>query len=54
MQQKTVGSIPGQDAYLGCGFGTGQGVYNVSLSHQYFSPSFFPSHPVSLKLNKQP
>ena len=56
-KRKVSGSIPGQGTRLGCGFSPQLGAYkrqsiHVSLSHWYFSPSLFPSLPLSVSVNK--
>ena len=59
VNQKVVGLIPGQGTCLDGGPGPRLGMCkrqpnDVSLAHQCFSPSllFFPSLPLSLKINK--
>ena len=54
---KSADSIPGQGTYLSGSSVLRRGTYkrqpiHVSLSHRCFSPSFSPSLPLSLKINK--
>ena len=56
VNQRVMGSIPGQGTYLGYGLGPWLGVcerqlMDVSLTHWCFSP-LSPSLPLSLKVNK--
>ena len=58
VNQRVAGSVPSQGAYLGCWPGPHLGacekqLIDISLAHQWFSPSLSPFLLLPLKINKK-